>query len=350
MTVDVVIVNYRSGQVLRACLAAARRFCGPSARFILVDNSPGDGVAEVMKTMIPSAVIVSNSRNVGFAAAVNQGVKAGSGELVLLLNPDVTEIRGSIEIVWEVLHREERVGAVAAQLRNSDGTIQKGCGRQLRLFDVISRELSLPERLPWWRALARARMPEWDYASVREIDTARGAWLCLRRKALEDVGPFDERFFMYWEETDWLIRAKRRDWKTIFVPQIQVIHFGRSSSGAESSGVVPEGADSVIDDLSLLYLESLHKYARKHFGLPASLVLRVVLVAFDSLRWLRSVVKHLPNRRHVQHRLAVQVTGCAPNRLTSRPDERDLPSSEPGSSRSAPQLRESLAPPSKANR
>jgi len=299
-TLDVVIVNYRSAGILDATLAASSRFTGGSAQFILVDNSPGDGAAEAVANAIPGARVISNPTNVGFAAAVNQGIRRGTGELVLLLNPDVSEIRGSLETVRELFSQRPRLAAAAALLKNPDETIQKLCRTELQLFDLISAELSLRERMPWWTSLSRARMPDWDYLSRREVDIACGAWLCLRRTALEDVGPFDERFFVYWEETDWLVRAKRKGWKTIFVPEIEVIHSGRSSSGAES------------DDLGLLYLESLQKYTRKHHGALAAFALRATLIGFDSARWVRSLVKRLPNRHQVERRLAVHVTGHAP--------------------------------------
>jgi len=280
-TLDVVLVNYRSAGILAASLGAMERFSGGSARFIVVDNSPGDGAAEVVESAIPNATIISNPMNVGFAAAVNQGIQVGTGELVLLLNPDVTEIRGRLETIRELFIEEPSVAALAALLKNPDGTIQRLCRTELKLLDLISAELSLQERMPWWASLSRARMPDWDYLSRREVDVACGAWLCLRRAAIEDVGPFDERFFVYWEETDWLIRAKRKGWKTVFVPEIEVIHSGRSSSGAPS------------DDLVF--------------------ALRGALVGFDSARWIRSLVKRLPNRPQVQRRLAVHLTGHAPS-------------------------------------
>jgi len=300
-TLDVVLVNYRSAGILAASLGAMERFSGGSARFIVVDNSPGDGAAEVVESAIPNATIISNPMNVGFAAAVNQGIQVGTGELVLLLNPDVTEIRGRLETIRELFIEEPSVAALAALLKNPDGTIQRLCRTELKLLDLISAELSLQERMPWWASLSRARMPDWDYLSRREVDVACGAWLCLRRAAIEDVGPFDERFFVYWEETDWLIRAKRKGWKTVFVPEIEVIHSGRSSSGAPS------------DDLGLLYLESLQKFTRKHHGALAVFALRGALVGFDSARWIRSLVKRLPNRPQVQRRLAVHLTGHAPS-------------------------------------
>ncbi|MGN6431341.1 MAG: glycosyltransferase family 2 protein [Gaiellaceae bacterium] len=316
-TLDVVVVNYRSAGILDASLAATLRFTGGAARFILVDNSPGDGAAEAVTNAIPGSTVISNPHNVGFAAAVNQGIQAGTGELVLLLNPDILEIAGGLETVRKLFDDQPRLAAVAALLKNPDGTIQKLCRTELQLFDLLSAELSLPQRMPWWEAVSRARMPEWDYLSRREVDVACGAWLCLRRAALDDVGLFDERFFVYWEETDWLIRAKHNGWKTLFTPEVEVTHSGRASTGAES------------DELGLLYLESLQKYTRKHHGGLAALALRATLLGFDSARWTRSFAKRLPNRPQIERRLAVHATGQAPAALrrgtSSKPNPERVP-------------------------
>ena len=121
-------------------------------------------------------------------------------------------------------------------------------------FDLISEDLALAARFPNWRRPRRYRMLDWDHREARPVDAARGACLFMRRAAFGDVGLFDERFFLYYEETDWLIRAKRRGWRTVFLPTVEVVHAGAGSS------------PDVRSPHDLLLLESQHRYARKHFG------------------------------------------------------------------------------------
>ena len=102
-----------------------------------------------------------------------------------------------------------------------------------------------------------------------------GACLFLRRAALADVGPFDERFFVYYEETDWLIRAKRRGWRTVFLPTVEAVH--------ASAGSSPDARSPHV----LLLLESQHRYARKHFGPATAALLRTTLLGIDTARLAR---------------------------------------------------------------
>jgi GT2 family glycosyltransferase len=137
--------------------------------------------------------------------------------------------------------------------------------------------------------------------SRRQVDAATGACLFLRRAALEDVGLFDESFFLYWEETDWLIRAARQGWHTLYLPSLEAVHIGRRSTDVSS------------ETLSLLLLESQHVYARKHFGQARATALRGALVTIDLLRWMRGLGPDGADRRtRMARRIRVHLTGRAP--------------------------------------
>src|SRR5207248_4173197 len=159
----------------------------------------------------PGATVIENTRNVGFAAAVNQGMRAGTGDAVLLLNPDIASISGEMAEVEEAF-ADPDVAAVTVRLLNPDGSVPKHIRAQPTLLDLIASAPGVGHRLKHWRRMRRYTLDGWDYSNRREVDTACAACLWLRRAALEDVGPFDERFFFYWEETDWLVRAKAGGW------------------------------------------------------------------------------------------------------------------------------------------
>lgn len=304
MTVDVVMVNYHSRRVLPVSMKAAQEFIGDDARFIFVDNSPGDGAQEVIAEAAPGSTVIENASNVGFAAAVNQGIEAGRGEIVLLLNPDIASISGELSDVEQAFGDDTRVGAVAVQLVDPDGAIQRHVRGRPTLLDWIALAPGISNRVRRWGRIKRFTMSDWDHRSRREVDTARGACLWLRRAAVEDVGLFDERFFFYSEETDWLVRAKACGWKTVFLPSIEAVHATRTSTDAD------------WDALDFLLLESQHKYARKHFGRAGSLVFRASFILFDSLRWLRSLpgTKHAARRGDLGRRLSIHFGSSARNR------------------------------------
>lgn len=295
-----IIVNFHSAPLIRRTVSAAERYAGAAARFVLVDNSPGDGAAGILRSLKPDAVVISNPVNRGYAAAVNQGVAAGDGDTLLLLNPDVDRITGSHDDALRAF-ADPRVAVVAARLRNPDGTVQSSCFRAPRPFDIVSEDLDLALRFPQLERPRRYRMLDWDYGGPRQVDAATGAFLLLRRAAFDDVGPFDERFFVYCEEVDWQIRAARRGWRTQFLPALEAYH--------ETTGSSP----GVRSRSSLLLLESQHRYSEKHFGRPVSVALRAALTGIDAVRVIRHSAGGSRDRRDAAiDRIRVHVTARAP--------------------------------------
>jgi GT2 family glycosyltransferase len=144
-------------------------------------------------------------------------------------------------------------------------------------------------------------MLDWDQQDARQVDAATGACLFIRRTALADVGLFDERFFVYYEETDWLIRAKRRGWSTVYLPTVEAVH----ASAGSSPGVPSRN--------SLLLLESQHRYARKHYGPARAGLLRATLLGIDGARFVRHGLAGNDERRAVaSDRIRVHLTMRAP--------------------------------------
>jgi N-acetylglucosaminyl-diphospho-decaprenol L-rhamnosyltransferase len=300
MRLDVVCVSYHSAPLIGRTIAIARALAGPDAVLIVVDNSPGDGAATVVRSADPDAAIISNRVNRGYAAAVNQAIAASRGDVVLLVNPDVERVTGSVANV-EAAFADPRVGAAVPRLVDADGTVQPSCIRAPRPFDMLSEDVALAERFPRWRRPRRYRMLDWDHATPRRVDAATGACLFLRRTALADVGPFDERFFVYYEETDWLTRAKARGWETAFVPALEATHASAGSSpGARARP-------------SLLLLESQHRYARKHFGPVRAGLLRATLLGIDSARLVRHARSGDDRVAEARERIRVHLTLRAPH-------------------------------------
>ncbi len=297
---DVAVVNFHSAPLIARTITLAHAFAGAGTRLIMVDNSPGDGAADIVRSAAPHAAVIENPVNRGYAAAVNQAFMAGDAEFVLLINPDVEELSGSYA---DVLHafRDRRVGAVVARLVNTDGTLQPNCICAPRPFDLISEDVALAERFPNWRRPRLYRMLDWDHSDARRVDAARGACLFIRRAAIDDVGLFDEHFFVYYEETDWLIRAKRRGWRTVFLPTVEAVHASAASS------------PDIRSPHSLLLLESQHRYARKHFGAVTTGLLRATQLGIDTARLARHALAGRADARAAAvDRIRVHLTMRAP--------------------------------------
>jgi GT2 family glycosyltransferase len=282
----IVIVNYRDPGRVKAATAAARRFLGETAPVIAVDNSPhSEGLAD------SGFLVICNESNLGYAAAVNAAVRSAKTPLLLLLNPDITSFDGTFGAIAAAF-ADEGVAAVSPQLLDVTGELQRSCRRAPRPFDFFSESLSLATRFPSWDRPRRLRMLDWDYADERDVDAATGACLFIRRSAFDVVGAFDERFFVYGEEIDWLIRAQKLGYRTRYLPAVKVTHIGGAST--PTSLLV----------LDRLLIESHYRYVGKHFGRTSELALRAALLSLDAMRVLR---QPLASRREFVSRARVHL-------------------------------------------
>lgn len=303
---DVVIVNYHSLRPLRECLPSLMPFLDGCGDVVLVDNSPGDGTAHEMQTRWPSLTVVQSPGNIGFARAVNCGVRRGSADFILLVNPDIRVSDGTVDGLLAPFS-DRRVAAVGVKTLNPDGSIQRSCKRKPTPFDLLDNNLALTARFPIVAARQGAgeasREPECDEV----VDVVSGAFVCLRRSIWDKVGPFDERYFVYYEETDWMVRAKEMGLGTVYNPRVVVMHAaGQSSEESE-------------DELTLLLWESQQKYVRKHYGWLWDIALRCVFAMAEAARWVRSwgsPHEGAHARRRVWARMRVFLAGSARSRAS----------------------------------
>lgn len=273
MGFDIILITYDSAPSLETCvLSLSPFFAGADLAMVAVDNASDDGSADEIARLWPEARVIRNPANVGFAAAVNQAVAACTGAYVVLVNPDVRVLGGTWRDVAHTFEADDRVAAVAGVMLLPDGTVSRSCHASPSVFSMVSETLALHDRFPAWRRARRYRMLDWDMTTAREVEDACGGFLFLRRAALTTVGPFDERFFLYWEETDWMRRAKERGWRVLFTPDIVVEHAGGEST--------PEASDVLEHHL----LESGYKYMGKHGGVCREAEARVVLGVLEALR------------------------------------------------------------------
>ena len=233
-TLSIVIVNWNSGPLLRACLdsiVAHRSELQEDLfleRLIVVENASTDDSATSLDYPELPLLILRNSANLGFAAACNQGARACGGEVILFLNPDAKLQRGSLRAPLELLASPaaQRVGMVGVQIVDDRGEVVRTCSRFPELKHYLARALGLDRVIP---SLAHT-MREWDHLSSREVDQVIGAFFMVRRSVFEQLGGFDERFFVYLEEVDFSRRAKSLGWTSFFLSTAQVYHLGGGSS------------------------------------------------------------------------------------------------------------------------
>lgn len=237
---DIIIVNYNSTEHLLQCLKSLHESLdGFPARVIVEDNASQDGVGRV-KTMFPQVVLSENTDNLGFAKAVNRGLAESDAPYVVILNPDTYVIEGFFESVIRYMEDNTDVGMVGPRILNLDGSVQ-GSARSFPtpLTALFGRSTLLTKWFPNNRFTSRNVLTtRTDGVTPIPVDWVSGACMVVRKEAIRDVGPMDERFFIYWEDADWCKRMWDFGWKVIYFPQACVIHY----VGVSSSQVVVRSA------------------------------------------------------------------------------------------------------------
>ncbi len=232
--VTVVIVTYQSEGEIARCLDALRD-SGLPLSVVLVDNASTDRTLEEAgdHTQGMRVQIVRNRTNVGFAKAVNAGIALATTGFVLVLNPDCYVQRHTIAKVMEAMSVADHVGMAGCLLLNDDNTEQAGCRRYVPTpWRAMIRVLRL-HRLARWHPRLDGFLMNREPLPDRPItvEAISGAFMLLRREALDEIGLLDEGYFMHCEDLDWCMRFKQGGWKVLFVPGAKAVHDrGRSSA------------------------------------------------------------------------------------------------------------------------
>jgi N-acetylglucosaminyl-diphospho-decaprenol L-rhamnosyltransferase len=222
-----VIVSYNVRALLLECIASLRD--DGVDRIVVVDNASADGSAAAVRRHEPDVEVVGLDRNLGFGAAANRGVARTSTAYVAVMNPDVVVEPGSTKALVDALERDPGLAVVGPRVQTPDGALYPSARIFPDLADAAGHaffHFVWPTN-PYSR---RYRMLDWDHAAAADVDWVAGTHLLARRRAWDEVGGFDERYFMYLEDVDLCWRLRRRGWRTGYEPAARVTHaIGRST-------------------------------------------------------------------------------------------------------------------------
>jgi N-acetylglucosaminyl-diphospho-decaprenol L-rhamnosyltransferase len=216
-----VVVNYNARDELLRCLRSLRR--EGASELVVVDNGSGDGSKEAVAAEDPGARFLPMGRNLGYGAAANRGFRAGGCDAVLVCNPDVVLRPGALRAMARALWSEERIAVVGPAIENEDGSLYPSARTFPSVGDAAGHAF-LSFVSPRNRFSARYKMLDWDHRSGRIVDWVSGACFLARRSALEELGGFDESYFMYLEDVDLCWRAARAGWLVAYAPDARVVH------------------------------------------------------------------------------------------------------------------------------
>lgn len=252
--VDVVIVNWNSGLQLRVAVSSV--LCSVTGigkvKIYVVDNGSSDDSLSGLERN-RDIHLVKNQKNTGFAVACNQGAALGQGEFILFLNPDAVVFPDTILQSVEFMGRPENssVGICGVQFIDAVGVVQRSCARFPNAKTYLAHTFGLA-------GVCQNRfthfMTMFDHQETRDVDQVMGAYFLIRRSLFENLGGFDERFFVYFEDLDLSLRVKQLGWRSVFLAQARAYHKGG-------------GISEQVKAQRLFYsLRSRILYAFKHFS------------------------------------------------------------------------------------
>jgi GT2 family glycosyltransferase len=230
--IDIVIVNFNSTDYLLKCLQSVYADLeGFPATVWVVDNASADGIHRITD-QFPEVILTRNKRNLGFGAAVNQALKKGVSPYVVLLNPDSWILKGFFRAVISFMELNSRIAIAGPRIMDEDGSLQGSARAFPTLLTAFFGRSSPLSRIFPKNPITRANLLTScsDGICPMEVDWVSGACMVIRRKAIDAVGCFDERFFMYCEDVDWCKRMWRGGWKVVYYPGASIVHHVGGSS------------------------------------------------------------------------------------------------------------------------
>jgi GT2 family glycosyltransferase len=282
---SVIIVNWNTRDLLRACLASLRTSLAASplaAEVIVVDNASADGSAAMAAAEFPEVQLLANGENRNYAAGNNQGLRLATGEFQLLLNPDTEVPPGALEALVRFLRETPEAGAVAPALVYPDGRLQpsvRGFPAPRALLGELTGLARLFPHSQWGAYRVRVLPPD----CPSPVEQPMASALLIRKAALEAAGLFDEAFPLFFNDVDLCFRLKQAGWGIWYDPRVRIVHVG----GASTRQVRPEAI--------LRSHEGLRQFYRKHYRdrlfRPGYAIIMISILLAGRLRagiaWLR---------------------------------------------------------------
>jgi GT2 family glycosyltransferase len=284
-TVVVVIVSFNVRSLLSKCLTTVLQSEGISVEVSVVDNASADESAAMVASDFPSVRLIANTVNRGFGAACNQAILGAEAEYVLILNPDTVVSADAIRVLADYLDQHPVLGVVGPRIFLSDGADDVAARRSFPSPGVALFRLTHLDKLFPRHGLARYNRTDLAPDIPQEVDCGSGACMLFRRLALDQVGMFDEAFFMYGEDIDLCYRLSQAGWKMGYVPAASIVHYRGQSSSQSSSRMIKE------------FHRSMLIFFRKHYSHRTVMPLRLFVNAGLHMRcWTLLVLVAIDRR------------------------------------------------------
>ena len=254
MTLSIIIVSYNVKSYLRQCLNSILASQGiAELEVIVVDNHSFDDSCTLMKSEFPQMRLIENKNNIGFSAAVNQGIKSANGEYICFLNPDTLIQEDTF--VKLILHLKEnsQVGCIGPKILNPDGTLQQSCKRSFPApLVALPKVLGLSKLFPNSKWFGKYNLTYLDENISHQVDAISGSFMLFPKRIIDEVGDLDQRFFMFGEDLDYAYRVQQAGYKVMYEPVTEVIHYKG------------ESVKSAPQDMIKVFYEAMNVFFEKY--------------------------------------------------------------------------------------
>jgi GT2 family glycosyltransferase len=271
--ISIVALNYNTRDLLRECLRSLlENHDDLDLEIIVVDNASGDGSADMVRQEFPQVALIENDENEGYSCGTNIGIRVSSAPYVLLLNPDTLIGAGALRTMHEYLAVHAGIGIVAPRMVDKNGQHQQSC----YYFTLLDARHALRYLLVLLggrsSSLFGLSASPSDDSGPEEVDWVYTACALARREALDEVGLLDESLFLYGDDMDLCYRLARAGWKTVYLPQVEITHYGNQS------GVQVFGEQHGFTRVRM-YVDGIDYFQRKYFSAAHSYIIRALICA-----------------------------------------------------------------------
>jgi N-acetylglucosaminyl-diphospho-decaprenol L-rhamnosyltransferase len=311
--VSVIIVSYNTAHLLSEAVNRVKNANpGLTLECIFVDNASSDQSVALIQREFPDAPLIINPTNVGFGRANNQALVLAKGRYILLLNTDAFVAPDALNKTVAYMDANPLCGILGVRLEGRDGELQP-CARYFPT--PLNQFLQRTGLHKVFNGLRLVDDMGWDHSSVRHCDWVVGCYYLVRREVIDQIGLFDPRYFLYFEEVDHCFAAKKAGWDVVFYPYTTVVHLGGES--AKSSGEITKSGRQ----LAALQVESELLYFRKNHGVLGVLVDIVLSLGADALQAAKQLLKGngLPGIAAAWKHSSLLLSLCLRTRLGRRP-------------------------------
>ncbi|MFQ5822879.1 MAG: glycosyltransferase family 2 protein [bacterium] len=308
---SIIIVTYNSEDTIVDCIQSIYDLTdGITYEIIVVDNASSDNTEKIVREKFRSLYIIQTGANLGFAAACNIGMKKSVGIHIILLNPDTQLMNNALFIMSKFLQDHTEAGAVGGLLMQDEVTPQRSYNLAFpsaaqALFDTTGLSKLFPGKIP-----SLGIIPSMNDLKRMQVSYIPGADLMFRRTELKKIGYFDERFFMFAEDSDWCFRLiKETGLRVFFLPDAKIKHILGASAGQRST------------TRARMNLKSYYRFIKKNYGLINLLITRFIYIVVYKLKILLAILRYCFQfkrrsywKAEIQYYGALLKVSCLPDR------------------------------------